>query len=81
MVMVRELFPPHFQNKLACCQGQVGDLARKYCVFFKDEVDFHLLGCANKQIMRYWSETNPVNFMKDKMTVTCAIFADNVIDP
>lgn len=79
-----DLFPPDCQNRLPCCQTVGGHSSKCCCVLHHDEVYFHLTGCVNKQIMRYWSATNPCELHERflhsyKVTVWYAISAYSVI--
>lgn len=55
-------------------------------VFFRDDAQFHLWSCVNRQNLRYWSATHSCElperlFQSDKVTLRCARTAYIVIGP
>ncbi|PNF14878.1 hypothetical protein B7P43_G05130 [Cryptotermes secundus] len=86
MVVVQELSPCDFQNRITVCETLLENLPPDTPVFFSNEAHFHLSGYANKQNMRYWSGNNPRELHErplhsDKVTVCCALSRVGVIGP
>ncbi|GFT37526.1 DUF4817 domain-containing protein [Nephila pilipes] len=53
LVVVEKLNPGDFLIRKRACETFVENLPNDAVVFFSDEAHFHLLGCVNKQNMRY----------------------------
>lgn len=49
-MVVQELLPRNFQNRLACYQSLFEAIPEKVAVFFSNETHFYLLGCINKYL-------------------------------
>lgn len=86
MVVVQELLPRDFHNRVTACETLLEDLPHDALVFFSDEAHFHLSGCVNKQNMRYWSDNNPRELHErplhsDRVTVWCAMSRNGIIGP
>ncbi|PNF24616.1 hypothetical protein B7P43_G03069 [Cryptotermes secundus] len=86
MVVVQELSPHDFQNRITACEALLETLPPDALVFFSDEAHFHLFGYVNKQNMRYWSANNPRELHErplhsNKVTVWCALSRVGVIGP
>ncbi|PNF42403.1 hypothetical protein B7P43_G01955 [Cryptotermes secundus] len=86
MVVVQELSPRDFQNRITACETLLETLPPDALVFFSDEAHFHLSGYVNKQNMRYWGGNNPRELHErplhsDKVTVWCALSRVGVIGP
>ncbi|PNF39387.1 hypothetical protein B7P43_G13223 [Cryptotermes secundus] len=86
MVVVQELLPHDFQNRVTACETLLETLPPDALVFFSDEAHFHISGYVNKQNMCYWSGNNPRELHErplhsDKVTVWCALLRVGVTGP
>ncbi|PNF40315.1 hypothetical protein B7P43_G05785, partial [Cryptotermes secundus] len=86
MVVVQELSPRDFQNRITASETLLETLPPDTLVFFSDETHFHLSGYVKKQNMRYCSGNNPRELHErplhsDKVTVWCALSRVGVIGP
>ncbi|PNF37887.1 hypothetical protein B7P43_G07408 [Cryptotermes secundus] len=86
MVVVQELSPGDFQNRITACKTLLETLPPDTLVFFSDEAHFHLSGYVNKQNKCYWNGNNPRELHErphhsDKVTVWCALSRVGVIGP
>lgn len=85
MILVKELFPHYFQDRLIC--HNLWEFIPAYTVvFFRDEAHFHLSGYVNEQHTRYWSASNPHEIHEstlndDKVTVWFAIPSESAPGP
>lgn len=86
MMIVQELMPPDFQNRVNRAQEMLNRIPPRSTFFSSDEAHFHLSGAVNKQNFRYSSDTNPRQLHErplhsPKVTVWCAISKFGVIGP
>ncbi|PNF23566.1 hypothetical protein B7P43_G05611 [Cryptotermes secundus] len=86
MVVVQELSPRDFQNRIMARETLLEILPPDTLVFFSDEAHFHLSRYVNKQNMHHWSGNNPREVHErplhsDKVTVRCALLRVGVIAP
>lgn len=84
IMMLQQLNPRNFKNRLVCHQRILEVFPEKAVVFFRDETQFHFLGCINKRKMLFWSATNTRGvdegpLQGDKGTVWCTISVDSFI--
>lgn len=75
MEVVQELKPRDYEARQIVSENMLAALPRDAIVFFSGEAHFHLSqsNLANKQNMRYWSETNCMvyNFEKWDNWILC----------
>ena len=65
MMIVQELMPPDFQNRVNRAQEMKNRILLRSTFFSSDEAHFHLSGAVNKQNFRYWVENNPRKVYKN----------------
>ena len=46
------------------CEALLENVPEDAIAYFSDEAQFHLTGCFNKQNIRYWTDSDPRNFIK-----------------
>lgn len=86
IMIVQELSPPDYQNRLNRCQEMINRIPPTSTFFSSDEAHFHLSGAVNKQHFRYWCDRNPRQIHErplhsPKVTVWWAISKFGVIGP
>ncbi|PNF15158.1 hypothetical protein B7P43_G14820 [Cryptotermes secundus] len=86
MVVVQELSPRDFQNRITACETLLETLPPDTLAFFSDEAHFHISGHVNKQNVHYRSGNNPKELHErplhsDKVTVWCALSRVRIISP